>query len=48
MTGPLTDAIFPTTADLLARSWIEGEATTLEPHPSYETLAWGAVEPSGD
>lgn len=36
------------TADLLARSWIEGEATTLEPHPSYETLVWGAVEPSGD
>jgi len=34
-------------ADLLAKSWIEGVAPTLEPHPSYETLVWGAVEPAG-
>lgn len=34
-------------ADLLAPPWIEGEASTLEPHEAYRTLVWGAVEPPG-
>ena len=35
-------------AELLTESWIEGQASLLEPHASYATLVWGEVEPAGD